>query len=152
MKPATFARIAALAVLAGCGGDTDPEEKPTPALQVTGRVIDDEGAPMSGLTVSAFIVGFPSTAMAVPGVAAPSCDEAIVPEGQQASGEDRTAANGTFTVNVLELNSAQCLIVKLTPAGAPEGHDVALAPRLVSPAQIPPASVPLGDLVVGMLD
>lgn len=146
-------RLAAIALLAACSGDDGPEEPPpTPDLQVTGRVLDEGGHPMNGATAMAFIVGFPSAAAAVPSLVAPSCDDAIVPDGQAPDADDQTGSDGTFTVNVLELETAQCLIVKIRPAGAPEDANVALAPRLVSPAQIPPASVQLGDLTIGMLD
>ncbi len=153
MKLAHLVRIPALALLAACGGDDGSEElPPTPDLQISGRVIDEGGQPMSGLTVAAYLVGFPSTATAVASLSAPTCDEAVVPDGQAADGEELTGSDGTFTVAILNLDETRCLILKLRPAGAPEDQNVTLAPRLVSPAQIPPASVLLGDRTVGMLD
>jgi hypothetical protein len=153
MKSTTLARFAVLAMLAACGDDEGSEETPpTPDLQVTGRVLDEAGNPMNGARAMAFIVGFPSEATAVTALSAPTCDEAIVPEGLQPEGEDVTGSDGAFTIDVLELESARCLIVKLRPAGASDDANVGLAPRLVSPAQIPPANVQLGDLSIGMLD
>lgn len=138
--------------LAACGDDPVQAPPADPDLVVTGRLLDDVGEPIARGLIEGFLVGFPSAATGLASSVAPSCEDAVIPDNVAADGEAESVADGSFSVGMVGLDAARCLVVRVREPGQDAGGAVVLAPQVVAPGSSPPLTVSLGTIAIGQLD